>query len=531
MWDRLIGEVQEKLPKFNNYLIYEFRKQKLDEIELYLDSVLRQSMEFFGHQMRYVGYRTLTPEERIEYIVSNPILKGGIPIRPSDVKVLRYEFEFNGMPHYMYMHVPYLMHDRVLYNGTEYYPQFPVVERGGINRTDSGSIIVKVMRVPIPFGRRESDKCKVRAVSGKHYWDIVVTAKIYMGTRGGKKTERIPLMLYHLCKYGFPMTMTKYKFVPGEIEIVGKVPADYVIPKVAHCSVTPDGAIDCGKEYFQLKNGLFLGVNRSSLKDMYKRRVVLSLIRIFTENPNFKISDVISADPSYYKVTLGKYICAGDTRTNILLYNNAEKHLRMTDPLLDSVAKTQLANVGITVGDIYDMLLWMFYNIDDLLVTYDPTNLYDKKLGSLDQIMSWVVRDIAHRQYRIINGKQEELTQKVVAKFVRSASQQAAWIGKTSVFRPAPTLYNDNYLLSIGLKRFLSLESVETSSIRSGRKATKVPVSLIKAHPSQLAITSILDIPSSSPVATGSMNPFVQIDKDGNIQIPEYSGEIEHIFK
>jgi len=510
-------------------MIYDFRKEKLDDIELYLDSVLKQSMEFFGNQMRYVGYRALTPEERIEYIVSNPILRGGIPIRHSEVKILRYEFEFDGMPYYMHHAVPYLFHDRVVYNNTDYYPQFPIVEKGGINRTDSGTVIVKVMRVPMPFGRRESDKCKVRAISGNPYWDIVVTAKIYMGTKGGKKAERIPLILYHLCKYGFPVTMAKYHFAPGEVEITGVVPPSPDEKEKQRLQKSGVQVIE--REYFMLKNGLYLSVLKSSMKDMHKRRVILSLLKLYAENSVFKISDVMSSDPSYYKVTLGKYIGAADSRTNMLLYNNAEKHLRMTDPLLDSVAKKQLANVNIHVNDIYDLLYWVFYNIDDLLVTYDPTNLYDKKLGSLDQIMSWVVRDIAIRQYRIINSKQEELTPKAVTKFVRSASQQATWIGKTTVLRPNPTLYNDNWLLGIGLKRFLSLESIETEARRSGKKSTKVAANLIKAHPSHLSVSSVLDIPSSSPIVTGSMNPFVQIDTDGNIIKPDYADEIEDVYR
>jgi hypothetical protein len=172
----------------------------------------------------------------------------------------------------------------------------------------------------------------------------------------------------------------------------------------------------------------------------------------------------------------------------------------------------------------------MFYNIDDLIVTYDPTNLYNKKIGSLDQLMSSIVRDIAHRQYNVINSKQEKLTQKAVSTFCRSASQQATWIGKTQVFRPNPSLYNDNWLLAIGLKRFISLESIETEAVRAGKKSTKVSARLIKAHPSQLIVTSISDIPSSSPVVTGSMNPFCEIDDDGNIIKPPFADEINDVF-
>ena len=518
MWNYIMGECQKELPKFNDYLIYGHRRDKLEKIGDYLDSAFKQSMQFFGNQLTYVGYRELSPEERIEYIVSNPILRGGIPIRKSEVKVLRFEFEYDGMPHFLHVYVPYLFHDRVVYNNTDYFPQFPIVEKGGINRTENGSVIVKVMRVPMTFGLRESDRFKVRSVRGIPYQDLIVTVKIFMGTKGGKKAERIPLILYHLCKYGFPVTMVKYGFEVNDITLVGVAPTD------------AETANKDPYEYFALKNGLFLKVKKTCMHDMHKRRVVLSLMRIYNENAVFTINDAITSDPGYYKVTLGRYIGAIDSRTNQLLFNNADKHLRMTDPILDSVAKEQFSNIGIQLNDIYDLLFWMFYHIDDLIITYDPTNFYDKKCGSLDQIMSWVVRDIANRQYKIINSKQETLTQKSVSRFVRSASQQATWIGKTQVFRPNPTLYNDNWLLSIGLKRFLSLESIETDSCRNGKKATKVAANLITAHPSHLSVSSVLDIPSSSPIVTGSMNPFAIIDTDGNIIVPPFAAEIAHIY-
>lgn len=512
MWQRIMKSVSEDMRPFNDDLIFDFRKRKIAEIPAYLDKCFKQSMQFFDNQMTYVGYRELEPLERIEYIISNPILRGGIPIRESEVTLMRYEFLFEGVSHYIHIHVPYLSHNRVVYNDTEYFPQFPIVEKGGINRTDNGSVIVKVMRVPMTFGRRESDKCKIKSVSGQLYWDLIVTAKIYQGSRAGKKSERIPLILYHFCKRGFNETMKWYNFTPGEVVVVSSVDEN-----------------DTKNEYFETKNGCFIRADKEALKDMYKRRVVLSLFKIFNENTIFVPADVMSDDGNYYKTTLGHYIGAADA-LNKLLCNNANKHLRMTDPLLDLVAKQQLEHIGIMVNDIYDLLYWMFYNIDDLIVTYDPTNLYNKKIGSLDQLMSSIVRDIAHRQYNVINSKQEKLTQKAVSTFCRSASQQATWIGKTQVFRPNPSLYNDNWLLAIGLKRFISLESIETEAVRAGKKSTKVSARLIKAHPSQLIVTSISDIPSSSPVVTGSMNPFCEIDDDGNIIKPPFAEEIEDVF-
>jgi hypothetical protein len=76
------------------------------------------------------------------------------------------------------------------------------------------------------------------------------------------------------------------------------------------------------------------------------------------------------------------------------------------------------------------------------------------------------------------------------------------------------------------------LESVASSSSHKGRKASKskTPLHLLKAHSSHMVVTSILDIPTSSPIVTGSLNPYAKIDADGNIIEPEYSKEIADVY-
>ena len=174
----------------------------------------------------------------------------------------------------------------------------------------------------------------------------------------------------------------------------------------------------------------------------------------------------------------------------------------------------------------------MFFNIDRLIVSYNPINLYTKMIGSLDQLMGGVIREISKQQYSIINSKRGiSLTSEVVKTFCKKASQRASWIGVTPVFRPEPSVYNSNWLMTVGAKRFLSLDSIESQCGRNGkRKSTKTPPHLLKAHPSQIYVTTILDIPSSNPIATGSINPYLQIDQEGSIIEPAYSKEIEHCF-
>ena len=266
--------------------------------------------------------------------------------------------------------------------------------------------------------------------------------------------------------------------------------------------------------------------------------MVLSLYRIFVEIPEFEESDAFSDSQAYYLTVLGKFTSSKDTSMTKLLLPNAQKHLAMTDPMLDLVAKDQLRQIGCNCNDIYDLLHWMYFNIDDQLVSYDPTNLFDKKIESLDNLACRVASNIAYAQYMIINSKKAILDRKTVEQFCKRASQRASWLAAgendrvIKIFGTNPAVYNDSYLLSIGLKRCLMLESVSSSFSHKNRKPSKskTPPHLLRAHPSQLIVTNILDIPASTPIMTGTLNPYVTIDNNGNIVRPEYADEINDVF-
>ena len=527
MWNHLIGQVTKQLRPFNDYLIYGYRKEGLDKIPEYLDKMFHQVVVFFGGQMEYRGYRQLTPVERIQYVLNNQIIKGCVNIRRTETVLYQFEFEFDGRPYHAYIPVPYLINERVVCNDTEYYPQFQIVEKGGVNRTENGTVIVKVMRVPITFGRRPGDKQKLISTSGHVYIEQLISVKIHQGATSTKKGDQIPLVLYHFCKYGYPETMKMYKMDPSDVSISDTFDND-----------------DKEYDYFCMNEGArYLKVRREVLKDSYKLRVVISLYRIFEKIREFTVSDAFGKDLSYYRTVLGKYTSSRETSLNKLLLPNANKHIQMTDPMLDLVAKEALKSVGCDVNDIYELLYWMFYNIDDLLVSYDPTDLFDKKIESLDQIACRVVKKVAWAQYNIINSKRAVLDAKTVEQFCKKCSLRDNWISSddsertSKVFRANPSKHNDSFLFTIGMKRSLSLESVASSSSRKNKKKGKkgggkgkTNPFLLRAHPSYLAVTSILDIPSSSPVVTGSMSPWIEVDHDGNIIKPPYADEIKDVF-
>lgn len=514
MWSEVSSEISQSLPQFNKDLLYGFRKRKIEAISTYLDQAFRQTVAFFDNKMTYMGYRILTPEERIENLFENSLRKGYVSIRDTETSSVFFEFDFQGTVVPISIEIPYLINECVVYNDTKYYPLFPIVEKGGVNVTDNGTVIVKVMRIPITFGRKSSDKRMLRSVAGNQYWDLLLTVKIYQGAVS-KIGERLPLVLYPLCRRGFIETMRWFNIPEGSITVTEQADPN-----------------DKDWEYFMLPNGLYIKALKSKMSDTHFKRMVISLFELFMTNSKFVPSDVIESDTTYYCTTLGMYIGSKNREApvNLLILTNAWKHLNMTDLMLDGVAIRKLASVGIDVKDTYDLLHYMYFNIDKKIIAYNPLDVYEKTLGSLDQLMAGIIRDISKQQYSVINSKRgANLTLEVIKTFCKKASQRASWIGTTPVFRPEPSVYNDCWLLTVGAKRFLSLDSIE-SQYGGRRRSTKPPPHLLRAHPSQIACFSVLDIPASTPIATGSLNPYLEVDEDGNVIKSKYAKLIEHAF-
>lgn len=502
----LIG-ASDLLPDFNDDFLLHFRENSIKKIPDYLDVMFQESVKLFKGRLRYIGYQRLTPDERIEYIRNNTILKKKIQIQKSSFEQLKFIFEFENVQYPLHISIPYLDHGAVILSDTQYFPMFAIVERGGLHRIQDG-LIIKVMRAPLTF--RRSEQFVFTTTDGRVCREIVPTVKIHQGKRGrGKKAGVTPIILYHLVELSFDKTMQYYGFQPGEISLVPKM--------------------EESNEYshIEIREDIYLKVHNSCLDDLFKRRMIASYLMCLTEYTRFGLRDLIATHPVYYKTVLGKYTYPSTTNAQ-LLYDNAEKHLETTATLLDPPAQYQLATIGIQVNGIYELLREVFYNIDRWIVSYEPTNLFSKKIGSLSQLMAPLVSSINTKLFGVINAKNEGLTPDTVKRFVTTASQGESWMMANSVFRANPTICNDNSLLTVLTKRFRSLENTETKSTTGGRN---MPVALLKAHPSQLVVESILALPPSAPVVSGEINPMIQVDMEtGFFIIPSWYKEISHVF-
>lgn len=512
LWKQLLTEGSNMLPDFNDYLLLDFRKEKIEQIKYYLDDLFKESAKKLPPQVRYVGFKTLTPEECIQCTRVNKILRKHVSILKSTFETVRYEYSFMGNPYYVYVDVPYMIDSHIVMANTYYWPIFYEIEPGGLNHAHN-EIILKVMCAPIMLYREAT--FTIVTDKGATYKEIVNQCKIHQGRRGrGKNACMVPMILYHLVRMPFYQCMKYYGFESGEIQIVD------------HYNKEENFS------YIKIKDDIYLRVADKVFEDRFKKRVIASYLMCLNEWSQFGIRDLISSSPGYYRVVLGRYtysqIKGADQDKAVMYAENAGKHLATTDTVLDEPAKAQLRGIGIEANDIYDFLYIAFYNMDNWLVSYSPYDLYNKKIGSLEKTLSPLVSKINRTLFDLVNTKKPELKPENVKKSISRCSQQENWI-TASKFRANPAFCNDNLLITIIAKRERSFENTEIAGNKNAKKAKMKP-SQLKAHPSHMVVESISALTESKPVIAGEINPYLNIKTDGQIIKPDWATSIDHMY-
>lgn len=512
MWNDLIGKASDAVPQFNKRLLLGFREDKIKQIPEYLDDLFNQAITTLDNhldrtnvperdRLRYVGYSELTPEELIDFLrQSKGSYKTRFDVEPTNSKTVRFEFRFQEEAFFMYVNTPIIVNYAVTLSGVDYFPQFAIVEKGGMRRKKD-EVVLQVMRANLKFYR--DTKGAFRTTDGRAFKEVVVTTRIHMKSR-----KRPPVVIYHLAKYGFGKTMAMYDMSD-------------------HLQIVDNCQEQKGYTYVQIKSDAYIKVSEEGLLDINVIRMIVSLLCIYRFCPKFDLLQILGAP--YYAVALGRWTCPASVVKRTLLHDNAMYHLRMNDSILDPAAISQHKGIGIDANNIDELLLQAFFNIDAWLssTTYQQIDLYQKKIGTLDQMMAGLVRTFNGRLFKKVVNDKAGLTRDGV-KSLMYATRRNQWITGSTIFASMPTVYNDNYLLSIGAKRYRSRDNAEMAG--DGGRKQSMSVAEGKAHPSQLVVESILYYPSSSPVTTGSINPYLQIDEDGNIIRPPWADEIEHVF-
>lgn len=490
-WDNMFGAVKKQLPKFNDYLLRDFRKKEIGRCIEFMHAVYQEAVKLFGGSLQYVGYRILSPERRINYSVENVLIKGRVNIQSSELQLVEYIFKFNDKLFPVYIYLPYLHNGAIVINDTRYYMQLPIIERTIYRVTDG--VIIKVMRSPLQFWRTE--QFSYVSTSNRSFFDAVITTKVHYkkGKSNTARSTRTPLLLYLL---------SQYEFMHLQKNIFGLSPDDVQFTEENN----PD---DETYLYFKCRDGIYLRVhNDNVMSDIVYRRYVASLLYIISGVRRYSIADLYNQ--TFYRTLLGKNLYGQSTKEG-LAAGHAESDLNSLRTYLDQYTKKELELLHIYCNDIFDLFVVVFFNIDNWLLEYTPNDLFAKRIGDINLVLMQMVKATFTRFYDTLR-KNKNIQDKNIHSMLKMDPMAISSLYKIPSLQPNSSLYNDNILLSTLIKKVRLLSTQEN---RSKKKTNLITAKEHQFHPSFLAIESALAISASSPGVSGDINPFAQIDSMG----------------
>lgn len=509
-WDSVILAVRKQIPQFNNYLLIDYRKEQIASAARYMGEIFQHAIKPLRNNVpiEYLGYHVASPEETIYNMLNaNAHVKNTINIQNTEAVLVNYEFKYLDTSFTIPIYIPYLMNNMLVTGNINYMLQHLIVQREVVRINSGRGIMTKVMQIPIRFFRNEP--MVYTDTNGREYSDSLITTKIYLKRSEKTKKDKIPtVVLYLLANFGFSEAMRRMNA------------EDYILGFVDHVPEQDDVHV-----YFQLTPHIFLKCSKDATETQDYRRIILSIIYIwqnYQSETNFKYA----YEQSQYKMILGS--CIQSEQKTALLESHGQSHLESMQDYLDDVTKDKLyRELGYEFNDIYDLLVYLFFNIDSFLTNYRPNDLFDKRLRGIDALFDEVTKTIFKKYvYRI-----KKNTKKRDSK-ISNALRIPSNIVMNNIYTVEgasckTTFNNDNALFSVLIKKLRPDQSKEQGSKGktkgSGVKVSKSSKSNANLkdseehnlHPSFAAVESILALPSGNPCVGGDINPFLVINDKG----------------
>lgn len=496
-----IGAVTNVMPDFNDYLIKDYRSEQIGRFREFIAAVFQEAVKLYKGELKYIGSRIVSPEERLLHSKEHPYVRNKINIQRTEAVLVEYQFEYGEDTINVPIFVPYLSDNSLVINDTKFYIHLAIIERM-IYHTEGG-IIIKVMRSPLRFWRNR--QLRYESTDGDQYYDTVVTMQAHYKQSTSKKSgaarsvSQLPIILYLLARYDFNHVMNCFNIPIGAIEFVSEIPLgrDSKTDRYKY--------IRCGHD------NLFIRVDKDIVftEERFNtyRRVLASLVYIMKMTRKADTYDATT--PAFYQCILGRSLYPNSASKPMLAADHANSHLESLSTYLDQYNKRELALMHINCNDIFDLLITVFIMIDEWTTLYQVNDLFAKRIGGTELILIEVVKSIFIKFYEA--QKKNKITKLSTIQTMLRIPPNCILSNciKVPSVRSHNDMYNDNDLLCNLIKK------IRQSSKKGTQNVNVITDKEHHFHPSFMAVESALALSQSSPGISGDINPYARIDSNG----------------
>ena len=512
----IVNYISNNIPRYNDYLLRGFMHEQISGAAEFVSTMFGEAVKLFCGVIEYKGYRIFTPERRAEYELTT---RDGCRVTTSDLLLVEYLFSYKGIEYPIPLYIPYLRNDVIMIEDTIYVLQRSIREQA-FSRNASG-VTMKVIRQPIPF----YNNTHYRLESVTDDWfsnEFVPTTSIHRTQRTNKrKMPKETIIHYLLCKFGLVETLNRFDLTTEDCSFVTEISNDteeyrYFAAKYAKKKQVID---------------MFLKIRKDKITQPKISKLIASILYTVS-NISFqkhKLESLYEPTGVIFRIILGKII-HGNSVSEIQGKKKVDTHIASVDSYLDPITRKRLSSYNIVVNDIYDLLQYVFSEIEKLS-RISHTNLYTTRIDYLEELLvDTIVRGVYSRWYdavRRLGGVAEidpkKFNEKEVKKILNIPDTLITKLSRSSVVQKSPPAYGDNALVG------WLISKMRQSGLSTSGNIINSPDH--KFHPSQVIVESCNAFSKTNPGAAGSINPYLQITKDGSVIQPNYSEEIDELEK
>jgi hypothetical protein len=506
----LVKAVSDECPDFNDYALRGFVKDNIDMSPKFPAMVLSEGFKLVGNSLELVGDpEILSPEDTVLHELTSGSSKSGkakIPLTVTHMRLVRYNVKFGDKNIPVHLYMPYMYNDMLMIRDKYSMIRKVILEQtfSRVSEKDKDGMSLSPIRVNIVFNRRITFKIHSYTTGG-FYDHFIVTSRLFHGPITNKVCETT-LVHYMLAKFGFLKTLAKFGLQREDIDFTETVGQD-----------TDQFEYFAAKQYNDKTEqgpGLFLRVNKILLGDDQTKKFVVNLLYTLSHFKIQSIDNVYAEQGSIWKVMLGVILFPDPAGPKA--HSNAESHLNSVDSFIDPMTSKRLRTFGVMINDIYDILVYVFGEIDSFMVNNQVQDLYNSRLDVANGLL---VKSYGTRMTKQIYplAKRSNISERDVKNALRINPMM---FKHSSSGRPdedkdylaPPEIIGDNYLLSGGL-----------SKIRMGGRPEQ------RFHASMMVAESGNAFVGKTIGRTGYLNPYIPTDANGAIVHPDYAEEIDKI--
>jgi hypothetical protein len=361
--------VKNHTPQFNKDVTEGISPQILRTIPEFLDSIIRTSIRSLtpNVNLKYKGYRRLTPKEEFNKLFSNAENKTTYDLAASDLYMIELQFEYNGEPFTKHLYLPFTERGNLIRISNTTYHIVPVLSDTVISPSHK-EVFVRLLKDKLTFrGTTRNFIVNGEKIPGEViHSNIVKVNETQISDNIGKPLSATSL--YPLCEYGFVETCKRY-FKTKDFIVTDGDASKYVNTHNIYEStkIKPRGL----KEVVYTGHDIKICVPKKLPVTPMLENFIFGLIYVMDIFPD-QTSDFlmllelgnVEKEKLYWRILLGRISYKNSYSVDRIVVD-INDHFTTLQGYMDELIKGKLRENGVVVDNFFDLLMVIMdnYNI------------------------------------------------------------------------------------------------------------------------------------------------------------------------